>query len=36
MKDTWTKPKWVVEARDGGGFSWDEEGVVGENTDNCN
>ena len=22
MKDTWTKPKWVVEAREGGSFGW--------------
>ena len=22
IKDTWTKPRWRLEAREGGGFGW--------------
>ena len=36
MKDTWTKPRGRVEAREGGEFGWGG-GAVGEgNADNCN
>ena len=36
IKDTWTKSRGRMEAREGGSFGW---GVVegwGENADNCN
>ena len=36
MKDTWTKPRGRVEARDGGGFGWGGVEEWGENADNCN
>ena len=29
IKDTWTKPRGRVEAREGGGFGWGGGGVVG-------
>ena len=32
MKNTWTKPRGRLEAREGGGFGWGW-GVVGENAD---
>ena len=33
IKDTWTKPRGRVEAREGGGFGWG--GGWGGNADNC-
>ena len=30
IKDTWTKPRGRVEAREGGGFGWGGAGSVGE------
>ena len=36
IKDTWTKPKRRVEAREGGGFGWGGEEKGGEIADNCN
>ena len=36
IKDTWTKPRGRVEAREGGGFGWDRREEWGENADNCN
>ena len=35
IKDTWTKPRWRVEAMEGGGFGWGWGKVWGENSDNC-
>ena len=36
IKDTWTKPKGRVEAREGGGFGCGGVEGWGENADNCN
>ena len=36
MKDTWTKSRGRVEAREGGGFGWGVGEWWGENADNCN
>ena len=36
IKDTWTKPKGRVEAKEGGGFGRAGEEGWGENADNCN
>ena len=36
IKDTWTKPRWRVEEREGGGFGWGGAEAWGENADNCN
>ena len=36
IKDTWTKPRGRVEAREGGGFGWGGGEGWGENADNCN
>ena len=36
IKDTWTKPRARVEAREAGGFGRGGEEGWGENTDNCN
>ena len=36
IKDTWTKPRGRVEAREGGGFGWGGVEGWGENADNCN
>ena len=30
IKDTWTKPRGKVEAREGGGFGWHWRGGTGE------
>ena len=35
IKDTWTKPRERVEAREGGGFGWGWGEGWGENADNC-
>ena len=35
IKDTWTKPKGRVEAREGGGFGLGEGDRWGGNADNC-
>ena len=34
IKDTWTKPRGKVEAREGGGFGWGQREWWGENADN--
>ena len=36
IKDTWTKRRWRVEVREGGGFGWGEVEGWGENTYDCN
>ena len=36
IKDTWTKPRVRVGAREGGGFGWNEGEWWGENAYNCN
>ena len=36
IKDTWTKPREGMEAREGGGFGWGGRGRGGVNADNCN
>ena len=36
IKDTWTKPRGRVEAREGGGFGWSRGEGCGENADKCN
>ena len=36
IKDTWTKPRGRVEAREGGGFGWGGVEAWGENADKCN
>ena len=36
IKDTWTKSRGRVEAREGGGFGWGGGEGWGENEDNCN
>ena len=36
IKDTWTKPRRRVEAREGAGFGWDGVEGWGENADNYN
>ena len=36
IKDTWTKSRGRVEAREGGGCGWGGGGWWGENADNCN
>ena len=36
IKDTWTKPRGSVEAREGGGFGWGRGMWGGGNADNCN
>ena len=36
IKDTWTKPRGRVEAREGGGFCCGWVEVWGEKADNCN
>ena len=36
IKDTWTKPRGRVEARDRGGFGWGGVERQGENADNSN
>ena len=36
IKDTWTKPRRGVEAKEGGGFGWGGGVVGGGNADNCN
>ena len=36
IKDTWTKPRGRVEAKEGGWFGWGREEQWGENADNCN
>ena len=36
IKDTWTKPRGRVDAREGGGFGWVELEGWRENADNCN
>ena len=36
VKDTWTKPRGRVEAREGGGIGWGGEEGWGENADNYN
>ena len=35
IKDTGTKPRGRVAAREGGGFGWGEVEGWGENADNC-
>ena len=35
IKDTWTKPRGRVEAREGGGFGWGRGEWWEENADNC-
>ena len=35
VKDTWTKPRGRVEAREEGGFGWSGLERWGENADNC-
>ena len=36
VKDTWTKTRGRVEAREAGGFGWGGGEGRGENADNCN
>ena len=36
IKDTWTKPRERVEAKEGDGFGWGWGEWCGENADNCN
>ena len=36
IKDTWTKPRGRVEAREEGGFGWGGGEGWGENAGNCN
>ena len=36
LKDTWTTPRGMVEARQGRGFGWGRGEWWGENADNCN
>ena len=36
IKDTWTKPRGMVEAKEGGGFDLGGGEWWGENADNCN
>ena len=36
IKDTWTKPRERVEARERGGFGWDGGEWWWGNADNCN
>ena len=36
IKDSWTKPRGRVEAREGDGFGWGGVEGWGENADNCN
>ena len=36
FRNTWTKPRWRMEAGEGGGFGWGGAEGWGENADNCN
>ena len=36
IKDTWTKSRWRVEAREEDGFGWGGVEGWGENAGNCN
>ena len=36
VKDSWTKPRGRVEAREGGEFGWGGVKGWGKNADNCN
>ena len=36
IKDTWTKPRGWMKAKEGGGFGWGTGEWWRENADNCN